>query len=961
MVELEQLNIHSSRDIIARHGLTLPELFALSLEFYKEEKHQFNLSYDQKNQLAAYWRQSTLGPFHPDKLNPGYFDFVGNDRKKAWEALGEISANGAMAGFCNLLETVCPDLVPWIRHKKRERENKIIEKKKEEEAKKKKDLEEQMEASKLINIVRKAEEITKQKEQENSSDEDEDMPGLEKNDRNVHSTPPIPPTATSAPPTPTPPTSTPSATETVPSVTPATNLHQSEQNGAPIGVVEPTKCPELLLPESTNGDVTGSAGDERDSPVGKTEVVNGDDGHVNGVVESEEAVNPVVNEFESPLEVVTESVQIQSENSSKVMDAGTEPISSQAAVETSMSSVPEPAVDLETAENVNRQAGDVMADSSATLDAKETVEDTQPEALIDSVVNTESADDDVKDEIVREIVSGVVAEAESEVAEEMKAEAASAVQISEDNSQPAEEVLEKPSTDSQETVAESEISQSESTEAPTTQTENTNKVTPETLNTILAQHFACVMYLKQMKESGHVLTPEQDSYLVQMAAYDDQLKSLKSRMAQASSTEVNQQPEPAQQHVETNKTVEQEVAAPVESSAVETAEVEAASLQSDPVKSTDEDSSQISPEETKIASSDSEPDKDTLLVPSRSGTNSQESFSMISSGESLQVISSDEACKEPEGTVVENVEVILADELEQSEDKTEVEGDVEVGVDVVAETSEVLPEPDTEPLSDTITDTVTDTVTNTLTDTVTDTVTDIVTDTVTDTVTDIVTDTLTDTVNDTVTAAVPEMTAPPLPRTLERSSCPPEDDATEVPEPAQEADLAKPNNAAELSALAETLQNQLPDVEATSPVPDTEDESDGEVRMWSKTGVDLFVAEVSRDTDSILNVGRGETVTVRIPTYESGTALYWEFATQNYDIGFGASFEWEEEGVGENGAAELKVRREPILPILRRSSHEKVITGSHAFPRGGTYLLMFDNSFSLLRSKTVYYRVFYTR
>jgi len=148
MVELDQLNIHSSRDIIARHGLTLPELFNFSLEFYKEEKHQFNLSYDQKNQLAAYYRQSTLGPYHADKLNPGYFDFVGNDRKKAWEALGDISANGAMAGFCNLLETVCPDLVPWIRHKKRERENKIVEKKKEEEARKKKELEEELEAKK---------------------------------------------------------------------------------------------------------------------------------------------------------------------------------------------------------------------------------------------------------------------------------------------------------------------------------------------------------------------------------------------------------------------------------------------------------------------------------------------------------------------------------------------------------------------------------------------------------------------------------------------------------------------------------------------------------------------------------------------------------------------------------------------------------------------------------------------
>ena len=134
--------------------------------------------------------------------------------------------------------------------------------------------------------------------------------------------------------------------------------------------------------------------------------------------------------------------------------------------------------------------------------------------------------------------------------------------------------------------------------------------------------------------------------------------------------------------------------------------------------------------------------------------------------------------------------------------------------------------------------------------------------------------------------------------------------------------------------------------------------------MWSKSGVDLFIAEVSRDSDSVLSVGRGETVTVRIPTYESGTALYWEFATQNYDIGFGASFEWEEEEdatSSQQKVPELRVRREPILPILRRSSHEKVITGSHAFPRGGTYLLMFDNSFSLLRSKTVYYRVFYTR
>ena len=44
MVELDQLNIHSSRDIIARHGLTLPELFNFSLEFYKEGYCQYNLN-----------------------------------------------------------------------------------------------------------------------------------------------------------------------------------------------------------------------------------------------------------------------------------------------------------------------------------------------------------------------------------------------------------------------------------------------------------------------------------------------------------------------------------------------------------------------------------------------------------------------------------------------------------------------------------------------------------------------------------------------------------------------------------------------------------------------------------------------------------------------------------------------------------------------------------------------------
>lgn len=50
-----------------------------------------------------------------------------------------------------------------------------------------------------------------------------------------------------------------------------------------------------------------------------------------------------------------------------------------------------------------------------------------------------------------------------------------------------------------------------------------------------------------------------------------------------------------------------------------------------------------------------------------------------------------------------------------------------------------------------------------------------------------------------------------------------------------------------------------------------------------------------------------------------------------------------------------------IVPIYRRDCHNEVYAGSHAYPGEGTYLLKFDNSYSLWRSKTLYYRVFYTR
>ncbi|KAK0411431.1 hypothetical protein QR680_005651 [Steinernema hermaphroditum] len=168
--------------------------------------------------------------------------------------------------------------------------------------------------------------------------------------------------------------------------------------------------------------------------------------------------------------------------------------------------------------------------------------------------------------------------------------------------------------------------------------------------------------------------------------------------------------------------------------------------------------------------------------------------------------------------------------------------------------------------------------------------------------------------------------------------------------------------------------------------------------MWTRQDCVDFKNEIKKAGEGIIKVGHGETVTVRVPTHEEGNSLFWEFATDYYDIGFGVLFEWtvsdtnevsitvsessdeeelDEEGMmnaeGGEGAGDVESgprgrRRDPnkphideIMPVYRRDSHESVYAGSHKYPGVGVYLLKFDNSYSLWRSKTLYYRVFYTK
>lgn len=67
-----------------------------------------------------------------------------------------------------------------------------------------------------------------------------------------------------------------------------------------------------------------------------------------------------------------------------------------------------------------------------------------------------------------------------------------------------------------------------------------------------------------------------------------------------------------------------------------------------------------------------------------------------------------------------------------------------------------------------------------------------------------------------------------------------------------------------------------------------------------------------------------------------------------------------ERGVGSTNKPP-KPRQDEIVPICRRDCHEEVYAGSHPYPGDGVYLLKFDNSYSLWRSKTLYYRVYYSK
>lgn len=121
---------------------------------------------------------------------------------------------------------------------------------------------------------------------------------------------------------------------------------------------------------------------------------------------------------------------------------------------------------------------------------------------------------------------------------------------------------------------------------------------------------------------------------------------------------------------------------------------------------------------------------------------------------------------------------------------------------------------------------------------------------------------------------------------------------------------------------------------------------------------------------SVLEIARGEVVRVKVPNPggSGSRRITWHFMTEARDIGFGVDYETAAvtkqsgsipsvTGVDESTA---DVNTTSIQPIVRVGYNQVISSGSHTMSEAGCWLLLFDNSFSYMRAKKVYYHVEYT-
>uniref|UniRef100_A0A8C5B853 SEC14-like protein 2 n=1 Tax=Gadus morhua TaxID=8049 RepID=A0A8C5B853_GADMO len=100
--------------------------------------------------------------------------------------------------------------------------------------------------------------------------------------------------------------------------------------------------------------------------------------------------------------------------------------------------------------------------------------------------------------------------------------------------------------------------------------------------------------------------------------------------------------------------------------------------------------------------------------------------------------------------------------------------------------------------------------------------------------------------------------------------------------------------------------------------------------------------------DTSVSISRGSVFDLEYNITVPGSILRWQFASDGSDIGFGVFLRCQEDGDGG---------QRQVVPSERYNAHLVPEDQSLLCPQPGTYVLRFDNSYSILHSKRVSYNV----
>lgn len=107
-------------------------------------------------------------------------------------------------------------------------------------------------------------------------------------------------------------------------------------------------------------------------------------------------------------------------------------------------------------------------------------------------------------------------------------------------------------------------------------------------------------------------------------------------------------------------------------------------------------------------------------------------------------------------------------------------------------------------------------------------------------------------------------------------------------------------------------------------------------------GCGTLIPDEDDSTLTRVTINPRDTLKLSLNITKENSSIAWSFRSDNHDIGFQIVYEDTEE---------------VIIPFTRVQSQKQLQEGTQSCSQLGTYNFIFDNTFSLARSKTVYYNV----